>query len=56
MTKYGHYCYDWDEMYITEDDVEFECCSCYSGTDIDFEDEEEEDSEELEDDEVLVEF
>lgn len=25
---YAHYCYDWDEMLIDENDPEFECCNC----------------------------
>ncbi len=26
--KYAHYCYDWDEMLIDENDPEFEACTC----------------------------
>lgn len=28
----GHYCWDWDGLYICADCPEFECCSC-SGLD-----------------------
>lgn len=24
-----HYCYDWDELFISPDDKEFECCTCH---------------------------
>ncbi len=26
--KRGHYCYDWDGLWICEDCSEFECCKC----------------------------
>lgn len=26
----GHYCLDWDGLWICEDCSEFECCQCYS--------------------------
>lgn len=26
--KYAHYCYDWDELLIDENDPEFEVCNC----------------------------
>lgn len=25
----GHYCCDWDGLWICEDCPEFECCTCY---------------------------
>lgn len=27
--KYGHYCHDWDGLYICEDCVEFKSCTCF---------------------------
>lgn len=29
MSKYKHFCYEWDEMEIDETWPEFECCTCY---------------------------
>ena len=26
--KQGHYCLEWDDMYICEDCMEFGCCEC----------------------------
>lgn len=28
VSRFGHHCPDWDEMYITEDDPEYEACCC----------------------------
>lgn len=25
---YGHYCPEWDELFICEDCPEFQCCTC----------------------------
>jgi hypothetical protein len=27
--KRGHYCIEWDDLYICEDCSEFECCRCF---------------------------
>ena len=24
-----HFCYDWDELFIAPDTLEFECCTCH---------------------------
>ena len=29
--KYAHFCNEWDDMLIDENDPEFEACHCFSG-------------------------
>ena len=30
MKDKGHYCIEWDFMWIDEDSPEFECCLCFT--------------------------
>lgn len=29
FNKGYHFCYDWDEMFIAPNTLEFECCTCH---------------------------
>lgn len=31
---YGHYCLDWDGLWICKDCAEFDCCTCFEDINI----------------------